>query len=152
MSLKEKINESIKTAMRAKDQVSLKALRAVKSQILLAETAEKRAAEGELTQEEELALLMRQAKQRKDSMEQFESAGRQDLADAEKLELEVIQQFLPEQMSEEDLEKIIIEIIAEVKAETMKDMGKVMGMATKKLAGKADGKTISKKVKQLLAS
>ena len=137
--------------MKSKDQVALRTIRSIKSAILLAETAEGRNPETPLTQDEELKLLMRQAKQRKDSLEQYRSNGRDDLANAEEEELRVIEKFLPKQLSEEELEAELKEIVAAVGAESMKDMGKVMGAASKKLAGKADGKAISGIVKRLLS-
>lgn len=139
----------MKTAMKAKDQVSLRALRAIKAAILLTETSEGRKGE-ELTSEEELKLLTKQAKQRRDSYQQFADNNREDLASIEAAELTVIEQYLPKQLSSEELEATVKEIIAKTGATSMKDMGKVMGMASKQLAGKADGKAISLLVKQLL--
>ncbi len=150
MSLKSKINEEIKTAMKAKDQDRLRALRSIKSLILIAET-EKGSKDGELTEEAELALLTKAAKQRKDSLDIYLKEGREDLAEKEKVELAVIEGFLPAQLSEEEIKEELKAIIAQVGASTMKDMGKVMGVATKKMAGKADGKIISSSVKALLS-
>lgn len=135
--------------MKAKDQASLRALRAIKAAILLAETSEGRNG-AELTAEEELKLLTKQAKQRRDSYQQFADNNREDLASIEAAELTVIEQYLPKQLSPEELEATVKEIIAKTGATSMKDMGKVMGMASKQLAGKADGKAISILVKQLL--
>jgi uncharacterized protein len=126
----------------------LRALRAIKSLILLEET--KTGADQGITDEDELQLLTKAAKQRKDSIEIFEKQNRADLASLEKSELEVINEFLPRQLSDEELEEELKLIISETRAEGPKDMGKVMGAATKKLAGKADGKAISQKVKALL--
>ena len=150
MSLKEKIQEEMKVAMRAKDKGTLRALRAVKSAILLAETAEGREAGSPLTSEEEMKLLIKQAKQRRDSHEQYVKNGRDDLAAVEAEELAVIEGFLPKQLSNEEIEAEVKAIVAETGASSMKDMGKVMGMATKKMAGRADGKVISGIVRQIL--
>jgi len=149
MSLKNKIDQDIKAAMKAKDQAALRALRSIKSAILLAETAEGHS--GPLTETEELKLLTRQAKQRKDSIEQFTQNGRDDLAQKEAEELEIISRYLPKQMTPEELEAALRPIIEQTGATSMRDMGKVMGIATKQLAGKADGKTISQVVRKLLA-
>ncbi len=135
--------------MKAKDQTSLRALRAIKAAILLAETSEGQNG-AELTAEEELKLLTKQAKQRRDSYQQFTDNNREDLASIEAAELAVIEQYLPKQLSPEELEATVKEIIAKTGATSMKDMGKVMGMASKQLAGKADGKAISILVKQFL--
>ncbi|BDD03097.1 GatB/YqeY domain-containing protein [Aureibacter tunicatorum] len=149
MSLKDKVNAEIKTAMKNKQKEELRALRAIKSMIMLAET-EGGAAEA-LTEEQELKLLTKAAKQRKDSIDVFEKEGRDDLAEKEKEELAVISKFLPQPLTEDELREGINEIISEVGAEGPKDMGKVMGVATKKFAGRADGKQVSSIVKELLA-
>ena len=149
MSLKEQIEADIKKAMLAKNKDDLRALRAIKSMILLAQT-EKGAGEN-LSEEAEMKILQKAAKQRTDSMVLYREQKRDDLADTEEAELEVIKRYLPEQMSGEELEAKIAAIIAKVGASTMQDMGKVMGMASKELAGKADGKTISQVVKKLLS-
>jgi len=148
MSLKQSIESEIKKAMLAKDKDRLRALRSIKSLIMLEET---KGGEKGMTEEEELKLLTKAAKQRKDSLEIYQQQNREDLAATEQSELEIINEFLPKQLSEEELEAVLKEIISQVGAEGPKDMGKVMGAATKKLAGKADGKLISQKVKQLLA-
>ncbi len=139
----------LKEAMKTKNTVALESLRAIKSEILLAQT--KSGASESLNEEEEIKLLQRLVKQRKDSAAVYEEQGREDLAAPELAQIEIISQFLPEQMNEEDLKNIIAGIIEKVGATSMKDMGKVMGMASKELAGKADGKAISTTVKQLLA-
>jgi len=149
MSLQQDIMTALKTAMKSKDQTALTALRAVKSAILLAQTES--GAKEELSEEQELKILQKQVKQRKDSASIFLEQGREDLASPELAEAEVISQFLPEAMSEEDVAKVVVEIIAKVGAQGMKDMGKVMGMVSKELAGKADGKTISSIVKEKLS-
>ena len=148
MSLKFTINEAIKTAMREKDKVALDSLRAVKSQILLLKTEAKGA---DVSAEQEIAILQRMIKQRKDSYEQFVAQNRNDLAEVELAQMKVIEQFLPAQLSAEELEAEIKKIIAEVGAESLKDLGKVMGTASKTLAGKSDGKSISEMVKKLLS-
>ena len=149
MSLQQDIMEALKTAMKAKDQTALTALRAVKSAILLAQT--ETGAKQELTEEQELKILQKQVKQRKDSAAIFMEQAREDLAAPELAEAKVISQFLPEAMSEDEISKIVEDIIAKVGAQGMKDMGKVMGMASKELGGKADGKTISNIVKVKLS-
>jgi uncharacterized protein YqeY len=148
MSLEQKIMADLKTAMLARDEKSLRSLRAIKAAILLAKTSE--GSTGELKEDDETKLLQKLVKQRKDSLEIYEAQNRADLAQKEKEEIEVIEKFLPKQMSPEELHAEIKNIIAETGASSPADMGKVMGVATKKLAGKADGKTISAAVKELL--
>ncbi len=148
MSLKTKIESEIKQAMLNKDKGRLTALRAIKSQILLAET--EKGASGGLTEDVELKLLQKAAKQRKDSLEIYQQQNRQDLADVEQAELIVIEEFLPKQLSEEEVEAEVRKIIDQVGAAGPQDIGKVMGAATKALSGKADGKTISTLAKKLL--
>ncbi|APG60245.1 GatB/YqeY domain-containing protein [Christiangramia salexigens] len=149
MSLQEKVMVEMKAAMRAKDSAKLEALRAVKGAILVANT-ESSAKDG-LSEEEEMKLLQKLVKQRKDSAAIYKEQGREDLAEPELKQAEVIEAFLPEQMSEEEIAAKVDEIIAKTGASGMQDMGKVMGMATGELAGKADGKTISTIVKQRLS-
>lgn len=148
MSLENTINEAIKTAMREKDKVALDSLRAVKAQILLLKTEAKGA---DVSPEQEIAIVQRMIKQRKDSFEQFTAQGRNDLAEVEEAQMKVIEQFLPKQLSAEELETEIKNIISETGAESMKDLGKVMGVASKTLAGKSDGKSISETAKRLLS-
>lgn len=148
MSLQDKINEEIKTAMRAKDTVSLESLRAVKSALLLLQTD---SGAKEITQDDEIKLLQRLVKQRKDSANIFTGQGRPDLAEPELQQAAVIEKFLPAQLSEEEVEAVVAKIIAETGASGMASMGKVMGQASAELAGKADGKTISTIVKKLLS-
>lgn len=148
MSIQKEITEKMKVAMKAKDTVGLTALRALKSAFLLAKTE---AGAGELTEEQELKIIQKQVKQRKDSAQVYIEQNRQDLADPELAEAKVLEQFLPEALSEEEIAKVVVEVIDDVDAEGMKDMGKVMGIVSKKLAGKADGKTISLIVKQKLS-
>lgn len=149
MSLKAKIDTEIKEAMKAKAADRLRALRAIKSMILLAQT--EGAGQHELTEEDELKLLSKAVKQRKDSAATYSDQGRQDLADIELGELEVIESFLPKQLTDDELKLEVQKIIAETGASSMKDMGKVMGMATKATAGKADGKKVADMVKTLLS-
>ncbi|RMG56672.1 MAG: GatB/YqeY domain-containing protein [Bacteroidetes bacterium] len=150
MSLKERINTDIKAAMKAKDQDALRALRAIKSAIMVLETSDAQHHDG-LTEAEELQLLNRQAKQRRDSIQQFRDNGRDDLADKEAVELAIIERYLPQQLSEAELETAVKALIAETGASSMKDMGKVMGLATQRLAGQADNRAISNLVRKLLA-
>ncbi|MFB9056945.1 GatB/YqeY domain-containing protein [Mariniflexile ostreae] len=149
MSLTQNIMTALKDAMKAKDQTALTALRAVKSAILLAQTES--GAKVELSEDQELKILQKQVKQRKDSAAIYLEQGREDLAAPELAEAEVIAQFLPEALSDEDIEKEVVATIEQVGAEGMKDMGKVMGIVNQKLAGRADGKTISNIVKNKLS-
>lgn len=146
MSLQTDIMAALKDAMKRKDTVALEALRAIKSEILLANTSGK----GELEASDEMKILQKLVKQRKESAELFNGQGRKDLADAELAQAAVIEKFLPAQMSEDEVKSVIKVIIEKVGATTAKDMGKVMGVASKELAGKADGKVISEIVKSLL--
>ena len=148
MPLKAQIEKDIKQAMLSKDQDTLRALRSIKSQILLAET--EKGASGDLSEEAEMKLLTKAAKQRRESMELFEKQNREDLAAKERSELEVIERYLPKPLSEDELRTEIERIIQAEGASGMQDMGRVMGQASQQLAGRADGKTISTVVKQLL--
>jgi uncharacterized protein YqeY len=149
MSLKEKVDSMIKDAMRAKDQDTLRALRGVKSLILLAETEKGKV--GPLSEEQEITLLNKALKQRKESAEIFAREGRVEAANAELAEVAVIEKFLPAQLSDEEIAEAVKGIITQVGATSAKDMGKVMGAATKALAGKADNKKVADLVKSLLA-
>lgn len=149
MALEQKIMAELKTAMLAKDEKTMRSLRAVKAAIILAKTAE--GSGGELKEDDEIKLLQKLVKQRKDSLEIYQQQNRADLAQKEIEEIEVIEKFLPRQLSGEELKKELLSIIGETGASSPADMGKVMGAATKKLAGKADGKAISAMVKELLA-
>ena len=149
MSLEQKIMTELKSAMLAKDEAALRSLRAVKAAILLAKTSER--AQGDLKEEDEVKLLQKLVKQRKDSLDIYIKQNRPDLAKKEEEEIAVISRFLPAQMSAEELRDIISKIIADTGASSPADMGKVMGAANKQLAGKADGKTISMVVKELLS-
>lgn len=148
MSLKTTIDNDIKKAMLAKNKEELEALRSIKSMILLAETEKGTASE--ITTETENKLLMKAAKQRKESAEIFQKEGRKDLADRENFQLEVINRYLPKQLSEAEVTEELKKIIEQVGAKGPQDMGKVMGTATKALAGKADGRMISEIVKKIL--
>lgn len=139
----------MKEAMKSKNEAALRGLRAIKSEIIKAKTEP--GAGGELAPEKEIPMLQKMVKQRKDSLQIYEEQNREDLAQKEREEIAVIERFLPQQMSEEELRAALQEIIAETGASSPADMGKVMGAATKKLAGRADGKTISTLVKQMLA-
>jgi uncharacterized protein YqeY len=150
MSLKQQIDNAIKQAMLAKSKETLEALRSIKSMILLAES--EKGGTGDLTSETENKLLMKAAKQRKESAEIFQKEGREDLASQEIFQLNIISGYLPKQLSEDEIKNELQKIIVQVGAQGPKDMGKVMGTATKQLAGKADGKVISEWVKKLLGS
>jgi uncharacterized protein len=149
MSLEQKIMGDLKAAMLAKDEAALRSLRAIKAAILLAKTAE--GSNGEISGDDEIKLLQKMVKQRKDSLEIFTQQNRPELARKEEEEIAVIEKFLPKQMSADEIKAELEKIIASTGAASPADMGKVMGVATKQLAGKADGKTISALVKELLA-
>jgi len=148
MSLETTINEQLKKAMLARDEKGLRALRAIKSAILLAKTAEGAAAE--ISEEAEVKMLQKLVKQRKDSIEIFEQQNRADLALKEKEEVEVIEKFLPQQLNADEIKQVVASIIHEAGATDISALGKIMGIASKQLAGKADGKAISTAVKELL--
>jgi uncharacterized protein YqeY len=148
MNLEQKIMTDLKAAMLAKDEKSLRGLRAIKAAILLAKTSE--GSRGELKDDDEIKLLQKLVKQRKDSLDIYQQQNRADLARKEQEEIEVIEKFLPNQLSTEELQLEIKKIIVETGAVSAADMGKVMGAATKKLSGRADGKTISAVAKELL--
>lgn len=149
MSLEQKIMAELKTAMLAKDEKSIRSLRAIKAAIINAKTSE--GAGGQVTEEDEKKLLQKMVKQRKDSLEIFIQQNREDLAEKEREELQVIEKFLPKQLTADQLKDKIQTIIQETGASTQADFGKVMGAASKQLAGQADGKTISAVVKELLS-
>ncbi len=148
MALEEKVMTDLKAAMLAKDEKSLRSLRAIKAAIINAKTSE--GAGGVLKEEDEIKLLQKLVKQRKDSLEIFEKQNREDLSIKEKEEIEIIEKFLPKQISPDELKELITGIIKETGATSAADMGKVIGAANKQLAGKADGKTIAATVKDLL--
>lgn len=148
MRLEERIMPDLKAAMKAKDQAAMRTIRAIKAAILLFKTDGSGA---ELDEESEIKMIQKMAKQRQDSYDIFIKQGREDLAAVEKEELDVLQNYLPEQLSEEKLTEIIQGIITASGASSMKDMGKVMGLTNQEVSGKADGKTISGIVKKLLS-
>lgn len=152
MSLKDRIGEDMKTAMRAKDQAALRTLRAIKSAILLAETAEGRIAGSPLTEAEEIGLLQKQAKQRRDSIEAFRSNNRPELAIGEEEELAIIETYLPKQLSADDLEAAVRAVIAETGASSIKDMGRVVKTANEKLAGQATPQSVAEAAKKILSA
>ncbi|SDB66208.1 hypothetical protein SAMN03097699_3208 [Flavobacteriaceae bacterium MAR_2010_188] len=149
MSLQTKVMDAMKTAMKEKNQMALSSLRAIKSEILLAQTAS--GEKQDLSEDDEIKLLSKLVKQRKDSAAIYLEQDRKDLAEPELEQAEIISQFLPAQLSEDEIEKVVVESIAATGADGMKDMGKVMGIVSQKLAGQADGKTISSIVKKKLA-
>ena len=148
MSLFDKINQDIKTAMKEKQADKLSALRAIKSELLLEQTS---GSGKEITEEKEIKIVQKLIKQRKDSAEIYKKEGREDLYEKEMSEIKFLEAYLPEQMSEEELDAIIKEAIEKTGASSMKDMGKVMGMVNAKVAGRAEGKVIAQKVKAALA-
>lgn len=150
MSLEQKIMAELKTAMLSKDEKTVRSLRAIKAAILLAKTSE--GAGGEIKEADENKLLQKMVKQRKDSLEIFTQQNREDLAQKEREELEVIERFMPKQLDSQQLSEKIKKIIEESGASSAADFGKVMGIASKQLAGQADGKTISAIVKELLSN
>ena len=149
MSLAEKIASDLINAMKAKDKIVLEAIRAAKTAFILAKS--EKGANYVLTPEEELKIIQKLVKQRKESAQIYKEQNRTDLYEKEVIEAEVLERYLPAKMSDEELTKVISEIISRIGAKTSADMGKVMGIATKELSGKADGKEISVKVRQLLA-
>ncbi len=148
MTLEARIMEEIKTAMKAKNEAELRTLRAIKSAILLEKTS---GSGTEMTEADELKMLQKLAKQRRDSLDIFQQQNREDLAAKEQEELSIIERFLPKPFTQDELDAALKDIIAQVGASSPADMGKVMGVASKQLAGKADGKSISETVKRLLA-
>ncbi len=149
MNLEAKVMQALKQAMKDKDEAAKRGLRAIKNAILLYKTSGE--GSGELDEAAEIKLLQKLVKQRQDSLDIYEKQGREDLAQTEREELEVINRFLPQQLSEEELTEKLKAIIQQTGASSMKDMGKVMGLATKELAGQADGKAISQIVRKLLS-
>ncbi len=149
MALEETINNDIKAAMMAKDEARLRAVRAIKSEIIKAKT--EKGANGVVSPEKESQILQKMVKQRRDSISEFEKANRQDLIDKEKEEVKVIEKYLPAMMSEAEVVEVVKQAIAATGATSQKEMGKVMGMVSKQLAGKADNKLVADTVKSLLA-
>lgn len=149
MGILSNLTNELKDAMRAKDKLKLEALRSIKTAVILQQTQAD--ASGELSDEDEIKLVQKLVKQRRDSATIFREQNRPDLAEPEEAQAEVISAFLPQQLTEEEIKNIVTEIVAKTGATGMKDMGKVMGMSSKQMAGKADGKTISTVVKSLLS-
>ncbi len=151
MSLKERLAEELKAAMRAKDAVRLRTIRSLRAALMEREIAERHGGEAVLTEEQELAVVQKQAKQRRDAIEQYEQAGREDLAAKEREELEVLKDYLPRQLDEDEVRTVVQRIIAETGASSLRDMGKVMGLAMKQLRGKADGRMVQAVARELLS-
>jgi uncharacterized protein YqeY len=151
MSLKDRISEDIKTAMKAKDKVRLETVRSIKKVILEKESSIRAQGQETLNETQELELLSQLAKQRRDSVEQYRQAGRDDLAQQESQELAIIEEYLPQQLSDEEIAAVIDEIVASVGATSIKEMGKVMGPAMQKLKGRADGQKVQAMVKTKLS-
>lgn len=152
MSLKDQISEQIKAAMKSKDKVRLEAVRSIKKALLEKEVSVRPTGRADLTETEEIEVLSQQAKQRRDSIEQYHQAGRSDLAEQEAQELAVIEEYLPKQLSEAEIQAVIDQIVHQVGATSPKDMGKVMGPAMQQLKGKADGKKVQDLVKLKLSN
>ncbi|MEL7505651.1 MAG: GatB/YqeY domain-containing protein [Cyanobacteria bacterium J06554_6] len=150
MSLKDRISDEIKAAMKAKDKIRLETVRGVKKLILEKESEVRATGQSELTDEQEIAILTQMAKQRRDSIKQYTDAGRSDLAEKEAQELVIIDEFLPAQLSDDEIEAVIDELIAETGASSPRDMGKVMGPAMKRMQGQADGSKVQQLVKAKL--
>lgn len=152
MSLKDQIGEDIKTAMKARDKIRLETVRSIKKLILEKEVSVRPSGQTELTETQELEILTQLAKQRREAIAQYEQAGRTDLAETEAQELAIIEEYLPQQLSEAEITEVIQQIIAETGAASVKDMGKVMGPAMQQLKGRADGKQVQELVKQALSA
>ena len=151
MSLKDRVSDEIKTAMKAKDKLRLETVRGIKKVIIEKESEIRGKGREELNEEEEMAILMQLAKQRRDSIKQFTDAGRDELAEKEAKELEILEEYLPAQLSDVDIEKAVEEAIAQTGATSMRDMGKVMGPVMQKLKGQADGNKVQAIVKSKLS-
>ena len=150
MSLNDQLAEDLKQAMKARDAVRLRTIRSLRAAIKEKEIAERHGGEAHLSEEEYLAVVQKQAKQRRDAIEQFEQAGREDLASAERDELAVIETYLPQQLGDDEIRKVVEEIVAATGASSMRDMGKVMGAAMQQLRGRADGRRINEIARELL--
>jgi uncharacterized protein YqeY len=150
MSLKDRVTEEIKTAMKAKDKLRLETIRSIKKAVLEKEVSVRPAGQDTLTQDQEIEVLVQLAKQRRESIAQYQQAGRTDLADQEAQELAILEEYLPKQLSDAEISQMIDEIIAQVGATSAKDMGKVMGPAMQQLKGRADGKKVQELVKAKL--
>ncbi|AAM71849.1 MAG TPA: GatB/YqeY domain-containing protein [Chlorobaculum sp.] len=152
MSLKERIDQELKEAMKSGDKIRLNAIRSIRAALLEKEVSIRVGGKGELNEEQELEVLMGLAKRRRDAIEQFTAGNRPDLVETEAAELKVLEEYLPQQLSDEEVEAAIREIIAQTGATSMKEMGKVMGLAMKTLKGKADGGKVQNLVKSLLSA
>lgn len=152
MSLKDRISEDIKTAMKAKDKIRLETVRSIKKVLLEKEVSARGQGQGTITETQELEVLAQLAKQRRDSIEQYRQGGREDLAEQESQELAIIEEYLPKQLSDEEISAVLDEIIASVGVTSAKDMGKVMGPAMQQLKGRADGQKVQAMVKAKLGS
>lgn len=151
MSLKDRISDDIKSAMKAKDKVRLETVRSIKKLLLEKEVSLRPQGQETLTESQELEILAQLAKQRRDSIEQYRQAGRDDLADQEAQELAILEEYLPQQLSDEEVNTVLDEIIAQTGATSIKDMGKVMGAAMQQLKGRAEGQKIQAMVKNKLS-
>jgi len=149
--LKETLQEDLKAAMRARDDVRLRTVRALRAAIMEKEISERKDGVAELTAEQELGVVQKQAKQRRDSIEQFESAGRKDLADREREELVLIETYLPKQLGDDEIRSVVQELVEQSGATSMRDIGKVMGPAMQQLKGRADGRRVQEAVKAILS-
>lgn len=149
--IKDRISEDLKSAMRARDEVRLRTLRSLRAALLEREIAERKGGEAELSDEQALTVFQKQAKQRRDSIEQYVNAGREDLAESERLELAIIEEYLPEQLEDEEIRDEIRKVLAEVGASSIADIGKVMGPVMQRLKGRADGKRIQMIARELLS-
>ena len=149
--VKDRLTEDLKTAMRAKDEVRLRTIRSLRAALMEKEIEFRKGGEGSLSEEQELAVLQKQAKQRRDSIEQFESAGREDLSAKEQEELQVIEEYLPRQLSDEEVRRAVQEVIDETGAQSRADMGKVMGAAMQRLRGRAEGRKVQQIAQELLS-
>lgn len=151
MRVKDRLAEDLKTAMRTKDEVRLRTIRSLRAALMEKEIELRKGGEGSLSQEQELAVLQKQAKQRRDSIEQYESAGREDLSAKEQEELQVIEEYLPRQLSDEEVRQTVRDVIDETGAESRADMGKVMGAAMQRLRGRAEGRKVQQIAQELLS-
>lgn len=151
MSLKERIDQDIKSAMKSKDKIRLETVRSIKKLILEKEVSVRPLGQDTLTEEQELEILSRLAKQRKESIEQYQQGGREELAAQEAQELAILEEYLPKPLSDQEVSTVIDQIVAEVGATSLKDMGKVMGPAMEQLKGKAEGKKVQEMVKAKLS-
>ena len=149
--LKDQLSEDLKSAMRAKDEVRLRTIRSLRAALMEKEIEDRKGGEGSLNEEQELAVLQKQAKQRRDSIEQFESAGREDLSAKEEEELAVIEEYLPRQLSDDEIRQAVQEVIDSTGASSRADMGKVMGASMQKLRGRAEGRKVQQIAQELLS-